>query len=126
MSMDAPKRREPIERERNLPDEIKAWYFEHENPAKSVRGWTCGAVSWPMTAYVKKDALTAAQARIAELEAALEHIAGAVPSFDYVQAAYDGEGKLDMSQPGSPYDRGKAEAYRTLNEFARRALEAKP
>lgn len=51
---------------------------------------------------------------------ALEAIAKATPSFDYVAASKCG---LDLSRPGSPYDRGKAAAYAELQAVAQSALK---
>lgn len=62
----------------------------------------------------------ASEASARQLRLALEAIAKARPRFDYVVA---GAGGIDMSQPGSPYDRGKAAAYQELQAVARGALK---
>ena len=60
-----------------------------------------------------------AEARAVELEKALLRIVSARPAFDYVDTSC-GPG---ASRPGSPYDRGKAEGYRLLQNIAREALD---
>lgn len=54
------------------------------------------------------------------LRLALEAIAQARPRFDYVAV---GAGGVDMFEPGSPYDRGKAAGYQELQAVALGALK---
>lgn len=52
---------------------------------------------------------------------ALDAISGAVPRFDYCEC---GPGGVDLSKPGSPYDRGKDDAFKLLQPTAKAALAA--
>ncbi len=62
------------------------------------------------------------RAEVERLTEALRSIADAVPHYDYVRV---GPGGVDLSDPGSPYDRGKADGFALLQPIARAALKEK-
>jgi len=64
----------------------------------------------------------AAEAKLATATEALKRIAYHVPSFDY--AGRDEYGHIRTDFPGSPYDRGKADACKRLSGIAETAIRA--
>jgi len=64
----------------------------------------------------------AAEANLATAMEALKRIAYHVPSFDY--AGRDEYGHIRTDFPGSPYDRGKADACKRLSGIAETAIRA--
>jgi hypothetical protein len=83
------------------------------------RVWTIEVSDLPR--YVPAERIAALEEANARLRAGFESIANAKPLFSYVGCGPNG---IDFDDPGSPFDRGKAEGYAELQAMARAALEA--
>lgn len=73
--------------------------------------------------FVTREQFERLRAENARLKEALEKIANYLPMFDYV--VNDDYGKPDISKPGSPFDRGRAQEAEHLSSIARAALQNK-
>lgn len=78
---------------------------------------------WKAFLPIIRARLATAEADALEMREALQRIADYLPYFDYV--AHDSYGHVQPDRPGSPYDRGKADASKHLSEIARAALKPK-